>query len=409
MNLARTVGVAQPPAAPAARPTAPMPVAESGAMREVLSAAEDVAMGNTTVLVLGESGTGKEVVARYIHRCSPRAAGPWVAVNCAAMPAELLESELFGHERGAFTGAAERRVGRIEQADKGTLLLDEISELPPPLQAKLLRVLQEREVDRLGGGRPVPVDVRIIATSNRDLGQMVERKLFRADLYYRLFVFPIVLPPLRDRPDDIPVLANHLLRKLAEDLGRPVPTLADDAIRGLARYRFPGNVRELGNILERALVRCRFGVIDLQFLDIGIHEPRSSVAALGRTERAPLPERRFLPEGVPIDLSSLERLAIQEALRRENGNRTRAARVLGISLRTLRNKLREYRERSDGAGRVAPAASADGQIVPGEGTDERDDASGPIVADAAPFEEPTVAPSPARGSHLLPAHKEQAA
>ena len=406
MNLARTIGSAPTPAAPAARPAAPIPVAESAVMREVLGAAEDVAMGNTTVLVLGESGTGKEVVARYIHRCSPRASGPWVAVNCAAMPAELLESELFGHERGAFTGAAERRVGRIEQADKGTLLLDEISELPPPLQAKLLRVLQEREVDRLGGGRPVPVDVRIIATSNRDLGQMVERKLFRADLYYRLFVFPIVLPPLRERPDDIPVLANHLLRKLAEDLGRPAPTLADDALRGLARYRFPGNVRELGNILERALVRCRYSVIDLQYLDLGIHEPRSSVAAMGRTERAPLPERRFLPEGVPIDLGSLERLAIQEALRRENGNRTRAARVLGISLRTLRNKLREYRERAEGiAVRDSAAASADGQVLPLEG----DELSGPTVDDAAAFAEVPASTTPARSSHLVPAHKEQAA
>jgi len=406
MNLARTIGSAPPPAAPAARTAAPIPVAESAIMREVLGAAEDVAMGNTTVLVLGESGTGKEVVARYIHRCSPRASGPWVAVNCAAMPAELLESELFGHERGAFTGAAERRLGRIEQADKGTLLLDEISELPPALQAKLLRVLQEREVDRLGGGRSVPVDVRIIATSNRDLGQMVERKLFRADLYYRLFVFPIVLPPLRERPDDIPVLANHLLRKLAEELGRPVPTLADDALRGLARYRFPGNVRELGNILERALVRCRYSVIDLQYLDLGIPEPRSSVAAMGRTERAPLPERRFLPEGVPIDLGSLERLAIQEALRRENGNRTRASRILGISLRTLRNKLREYRERAEGiAVRDSAAASADGQVLPLEG----DELSGPIVDDAAAFAEAPANTTPARSSHLVPSHKEQAA
>jgi two-component system response regulator FlrC len=403
MNLARTIGSAPTPAAPAARTAAPIPVAESAAMREVLGAAEDVAMGNTTVIILGESGTGKEVVARYIHRCSPRASGPWVAVNCAAMPAELLESELFGHERGAFTGAAERRVGRIEQADKGTLLLDEISELPPPLQAKLLRVLQEREVDRLGGGRPVPVDVRIIATSNRDLGQMVERKLFRADLYYRLFVFPIVLPPLRDRPDDIPVLANHLLRKLAEDLGRPAPALADDALRGMARYRFPGNVRELGNILERALVRCRYSVIDLQHLDIGVHEPRTSIAALGRTERAPLPERRFLPEGVPIDLGSLERLAIQEALRRENGNRTRAARILGISLRTLRNKLREYR--AGAPARRPGAASADGQILPDGG----DDSGRLAVPLAAPFEEAGGPTSAARPSHLGSSRKEQVA
>jgi len=390
----------------AASRTAPSLIALSPAMRDAVAAAEDVAVGTTTVLILGESGTGKEVLARHIHHCSPRAAGPWVAVNCAALPGDLLEAELFGHERGAFTGATERRIGRVERADGGTLLLDEVSELPLPLQAKLLRVLQEREVDRLGGGRSVPVDVRIIATSNRDLGQMVERKLFRADLYYRLFVFPIVLPPLRERPDDIPALANHLLRKLAEDLGRPAPTLADDALRGLARYRFPGNVRELGNILERALVRCRYAVIDLQYLDLGIHEPRSSVAALGRTERAPLPERRFLPEGVPIDLGSLERLAIQEALRRENGNRTRAARILGISLRTLRNKLREYRERADGiAVSDSAAASADGQLLPIEG----DELSGPIVDDAAAFAEVPANTAPARSSHLAPSHKEQAA
>jgi two-component system response regulator FlrC len=407
MNLARTVA-SVPPAASAPRGAAPFPVAESPAMRDVLGAAEDVAVGNTTVLILGESGTGKEVVARYIHRCSPRTSGPWVAVNCAAMPAELLESELFGHERGAFTGAAERRVGKIEQADKGTLLLDEISELPLALQAKLLRVLQEREVDRLGGGRPVPVDVRVIATSNRDLAQMVERKLFRADLYYRLFVFPIVLPPLRDRPADIPVLAIHMLRRLAEELGRETPTLADDALRGLGRYRFPGNVRELGNILERALVRCRYAVIDLQYLDLGVHEPRSSVAALGRSERAPLPDRRFLPEGVPIELGSLERLAIQEALRRENGNRTHAARLLGISLRTLRNKLREYRAGADAAPRQPAAASAGGQILP-----DLDDESGPIDVGGAPaFAEvpaSTAAPAAARTSHLGAGDKEQAA
>ena len=415
MNLVRTAG-AVPPAASLPRAPAPIPVAESAAMREVLGAVEDVAIGNTTVLILGESGTGKEVIARYIHRCSPRASGPWVAVNCAAMPSELLESELFGHEKGAFTGAGERRVGRIEQADKGTLLLDEISELPLALQAKLLRVLQEREVDRLGGGRPVPVDVRIIATSNRDLAQMVERKLFRADLYYRLFVFPIVLPPLRDRPDDIPALATHLLNKLAADLGRPAPTLADDALGGLARYRFPGNVRELGNILERAMVRCRFPVIDLQFLDLGI-QPRSSVVALGRTERAPLPERRFLPEGVPIDLPSLERLAIQEALRREGGNRTRAARILGISLRTLRNKLRDYRtnaaartsgDASDDTGppgRASRAASAGGQIVP----DEDDDGDQAAPDHGVTFEDLAPRSPPARPSHNKAGSKEHVA
>ncbi|HXI54859.1 MAG TPA: sigma-54 dependent transcriptional regulator [Polyangia bacterium] len=347
------------------------PVAHSAAMREVLAAAEDVAMGSTTVLLLGESGTGKEVVARHIHRCSPRANGPWVAVNCAALPSELLESELFGHERGAFTGAADRRIGRIEQAEKGTLLLDEISELPPALQAKLLRVLQEREVDRVGGGKPIPVDVRIIATSNRDLGEMVRRRQFRQDLYYRLFVFPIVLPPLRDRPDDIPALIDHLLQKLSESLGRPAPVLSEGAQAALAAYPYPGNVRELGNILERALVRCRVSTLELGHLwpgearDLGtgdgaatmLSQPDAlpSVSLPSRNSGGRVPERRFLPEGVPIDLPSLERLAIQEALRRVNGNRTHASRLLGISLRTLRNKLREFRVR---------AASADGQVLP---------------------------------------------
>jgi two-component system response regulator FlrC len=356
-------------------------VANSQAMREVLAASEDVAVGSTTVLLLGESGTGKEVVARHIHRCSPRANGPWVAVNCAALPADLLESELFGHERGAFTGAVDRRVGRIEQADKGTLLLDEISEMPLALQAKLLRVLQEREVDRVGGGKPVPVDVRVIATSNRDLGEMVRLRQFRQDLYYRLFVFPIVLPPLRERPDDIPALVDHLLQKLSESLGRPAPTLSDGAQAALSTYAYPGNVRELGNILERALVRCRVSTLELGHLwptesrepaghSLAAPSPSpspslSSSSPVSGSGSAPaivrphsggvLPERRFLPEGVPIDLPSLERLAIQEALRRVNGNRTHAARLLGISLRTLRNKLREYRAR---------ATSADGQILP---------------------------------------------
>jgi two-component system response regulator FlrC len=333
-------------------------------MREVMAAAEDVAMGATTVLILGESGTGKEIVARHIHRCSPRGNSPWVAVNCAALPSDLLESELFGHERGAFTGANDRRIGRIEQADKGTLLLDEISELPLGLQAKLLRVLQEREVDRVGGGRPVPVDVRIIATSNRDLGEMVQRKLFRQDLYYRLFVFPIVLPPLRERPDDIPALTDHLLHKLSESLGRPAPTLTEDAMEALASYRYPGNVRELGNILERALVRCRVPTLDLRHLwpadsvelPTATLETKDAPAPAARYSGGRIPERKFLPEGVPLELASLERLAIQEALRRLNGNRTHAARLLGISLRTLRNKLREFRVR---------AASADGQFVPG--------------------------------------------
>jgi transcriptional regulator with GAF, ATPase, and Fis domain len=359
-------------------------------MREVMAAAEDVALASTTVLISGESGTGKEVLSRYIHQCSARARGPWVAINCAALPADLLEGELFGHERGAFTGATERRLGRIELADKGTLLLDEISELPLTLQAKLLRVLQEREVDRVGGRRPIPVDVRIIATSNRSLAEMVAAREFRTDLYYRLNVFPIMLPPLRERAEDIPVLAEQLLRVVSDGLGRSAPVLSAEALSALGRYTFPGNVRELGNILERALVRCRQPVLGAEelalpaeatALAIHSHSPwplasapelaaarspattmslaspsqgwpssfRAQAAsatgtsdrALGRPGMDEDPGR--LPEGLPLDLGALERLAIAEALRRDGGNRTHAARRLGISVRTLRNKLSFYR------------------------------------------------------------------
>jgi len=329
------------------------PVALSAQMREVLGSVEDVAFANTTVLLLGESGTGKEVLSRLIHRLSPRAAGPWVAVNCAALPGELLESELFGHERGAFTGAADRRTGKVELADKGTLLLDEISELPLNLQAKLLRVLQEREVDRVGGQRPVAVDVRVIATSNRDLAEMVARKQFRADLYYRLCVYPIVVPPLRDRLEDVPALAAHLLTEIAARIGREAPELTPNALACLQSYAYPGNVRELANILERALVRCRAPRLAAEHLDPMLRA--ASIRALPRPEVIPTDG---LPPGLPIELDALERLAITEALRRVGGNRTHAARLLGISLRTLRNKLRAWRAEA--------ALSAGGQPLPGE-------------------------------------------
>jgi transcriptional regulator with GAF, ATPase, and Fis domain len=340
------------------------PIGGSALMREVLAAVDDVAPANTTVLLLGESGTGKEVFARHIHRLSERAQGAWVAVNCAALPGELLESELFGHERGAFTGATERRIGRIEQADRGTLLLDEISEMPLPLQAKLLRVLQEREVDRVGGGRSIPVDVRVIATSNRDLEQMVAQKLFRADLYYRLSVFPIALPPLRERREDISLLAAHLVGQIAERLGRPAPTLSASACACLAAHDYPGNVRELGNILERALVRCRATELSAEHLDRSLRPGAGATSVtLPKAEATEPPA--LLPPGLPIDLGQLERLAIAEALRRVEGNRTHAARLLGISLRTLRNKLRAQRE--EAAGRAGqPLPSDDTRVGGGE-------------------------------------------
>jgi two-component system response regulator FlrC len=357
------------------------PVAVSPAMREVLNAVEDVAFANTTVMLLGESGTGKEVLARLIHRLSPRSSGPWVAVNCAALPGELLESELFGHERGAFTGAGDRRTGKIELADKGTLLLDEISELPLPLQAKLLRVLQEREVDRVGGARPVPVDVRVIATSNRDLAEMVARKEFRADLYYRLCVYPIVLPALRDRPEDVPPLAQALLAEIAIRLGRAAPELAPGALACLEAYAYPGNVRELGNILERALVRCRSPRLGAEHLDPMLRGPSSPAAEMVPSRSSPLGGGPLGGAGLPLDLSALERLAIAEALKRVGGNRTHAARLLGISLRTLRNKLRAFRAEA--------ALSAGGQGLPADVDDEG--AAGMVSSLARPSQEDSAA------------------
>jgi len=355
------------------------PIGDTQVMQDVLSAVEDVARASTTVLLLGESGTGKEVFARYIHGISPRSTGPWIAVNCAALPGELLESELFGHEKGSFTGAADRRIGRIEQADHGTLLLDEISEMPIALQVKLLRVLQEREVDRVGGVRPVPVDVRIIATSNRDLATLVAHGEFRADLYYRLSVFPIFLPPLRERRDDIPALVARLTEEIALRLGRPAPVLSAEALTELLAYEFPGNVRELANVLERVLVRCHSADVPAKHISValaavGISSIRpstgeaagrrplrpavsASTECLGNVSDSVRPRTAdFMLDGFPLALAELERMAILEALRRVHGNRTHAARLLGISLRTLRNKLRNLRHSGD--------LTPDGQLLP---------------------------------------------
>jgi DNA-binding NtrC family response regulator len=285
-----------------------------------------------------------------------------VAVNCAALPAELLESELFGHERGAFTGAAERRAGRFEQASGGTLLLDEVSELPLTLQAKLLRVLQEREIDRVGGGRPVPVDVRIVATTNRDLTAMVAAGQFRSDLFYRLNVYPIHLPPLRLRAEDLAPLAALLLAEAAGEQGREPPPLSAAARQALQAHRFPGNVRELRNLLERAVVRCRQGEIEPHHLGLGSAALSVAAAYSTATEAAALVAEGLLPSHLPIDLGALEKLAIEEALRRVHGNRTHAARLLGIGLRTLRNKLKAWRE----AGLpVPPADPAERPLSPG--------------------------------------------
>jgi two-component system response regulator FlrC len=307
---------------------------EDPAMAKVLSLAEGVAISQATVLIQGESGTGKELLARFIHSRSPRGHRPFIAVNCAALPDGLLESELFGHERGAFTGALMRKIGKFEMAHQGTILLDEISEMNLGLQAKLLRVLQEREVDRIGGREPVQVNIRVIATTNRSLRQEVEQGRFREDLYYRLNVFPITLPPLRERPSDIPVLARHFVRATASRNGLTVPRISEAALTVLLGRLWKGNVRELENAVERAVLLAGDGGIGPEH--VTVEEPARGLAPLAPAHTPSLPASGSLWE--------MERDLIMHTLDRVKGNRTHAAKVLGISIRTLRNKLREYRQ-----------------------------------------------------------------
>jgi len=303
---------------------------------ELVTLASHVAASDTTVLIGGESGTGKEVLARLLHRLSNRADGPFVAVNCAAIPENMLEALLFGHEKGAFTGAHEARPGKFEQAQGGTLLLDEISELDIGLQAKLLRVLQEKEVDRIGGRAPIRLNVRIVATTNRDLREQVAAGRFREDLYYRLSVFPLTTPPLRDRPADIVPLARYFLQK-ATGGSRPVPTLADDSLSALTSQRWPGNVRELQNTLQRAVILCSGNVIrarDLRF-ELPVSAGPAVKANPGRPATA---EEPLLHE----NLHTVEGHLIVDALQRA-GSRQKAADLLGVSPRTLRYKIARLR------------------------------------------------------------------
>jgi two-component system response regulator FlrC len=297
------------------------------AMRPVVEALDKVARTNATVLLLGESGTGKEVAARAIHAQSPRRDRPFMAVSCAAIPATLLESELFGHEKGAFTGASERRRGRLELADGGTFFLDEVGELGGEQQAKLLRVLQERRFERVGGSRTLEVDVRWVAATNRDLRTMIEQGKFREDLYHRLAVFPIRLPPLRERPADLAPMARALLLRVARELGRPPLRLAAGAERKLAGYRWPGNARELLNTLERAAILADGA--ELREEHIWLEEARPAPAAAGGGI-----------EG--WRLADIEREAIERTLESVGGNRRRAAELLGIGERTLYEKLKKY-------------------------------------------------------------------
>ena len=356
-------------------------VSKSAAMQRVFELARVAARSASTILVLGESGSGKEVLARAIHAESPRAAGPFVAISCAALTETLLESELFGHEKGAFTGAVARRKGKFEAAAGGTLFLDEVGDISPKLQLDLLRVLEERKFQRVGGSESIAADVRIVAATNRDLGKAVADESFREDLFYRLNVIPVTLPPLRERREDIPLLVQHFLERLSKELKKRLDGVSPEGMAALVAHGWPGNVRELRNVLERALVRCHgpvLGAGHLRIVGAGANSTSTaisistatstSISTLGQTFSPSLSLDRL-----PLDLSGLERIAIEEALRRVKGNRTHAARLLGIGLRTLRNKLRAYRESGID---VEPAESAERQ-----GTPCAPDAPTPIAQD----------------------------
>lgn len=336
------------------------------AMRQVLKLADQIAPSDASVLITGESGTGKEVMARYIHAKSKRASAEFVALNCAAIPENLLESELFGHEKGAFSGAVARRIGKFEQADGGTLLLDEISEMDPRLQAKLLRAIQEREIDRVGGAKPVKVNVRILATSNRNMEESVRKGDFREDLYFRLNVVNLRLPSLREKPQDVPVLAEHFAKRYAEMNGLPDRPLSEGAMAALTAHHWPGNVRELENTLHRAVLLAQGDEIGPDAIMLtgtpgAPSMPRpapaaaaappsagdsamSTPAASGGSAESSGDSASGESSLVGKTVAAVERDLIIDTLHHCLGNRTHAANILGISIRTLRNKLKQYAE-----------------------------------------------------------------
>lgn len=358
--------------APAANSGGRPIITKNARMNKMLDLARGVAASPATVLLQGESGTGKELLARYIHQHSPRVEGPFVAINCASLPESLLESELFGHEKGAFTGAVTRKQGKFELADGGTILLDEVSEMDLALQAKLLRVLQEGEIDRVGGKEPQKIDVRVIATTNRNLKQWVDAGNFRADLYYRLNVIPFYIPSLKERLDDVPLLADHFRGKYATMNNKNVKSLSSAALEALGRYDWPGNIRELENTLARGVLLASGTTVephDLFMDEAGFmaaleRSVPAAAAVQAEPEAAAEPEEQPslfngldvpAPEsgpagsmtaftgGVLMTIEEMERRLIGQALDKTEGNRTHAARILGISVRTLRNKLAEYR------------------------------------------------------------------
>ena len=308
-------------------------IGESPAIAEVRHLVGRVARSTASVLLLGDTGTGKEVAARLIHASSDRADRPFIAVNCAALPTTLMESELFGHEAGAFTGATARKLGRFELADEGTIFLDEVAEVAPDVQVKLLRVLQEREIIRVGGVAPICCDVRVIAATNRDLAEEMRAGRFREDLYYRLNVFPIEIPPLRDRKGDIPLLVEHFLHRLAGEMNLPAPAITPEAVAALGRYDFPGNIRELQNVLERACLLCGGGQDESPE-----HSPTITPEHLPRDLSAPAEQA----DDGGSALAAGEKAMILAALRDNAWNQSRAARALGISRDNIRYRIKKY-------------------------------------------------------------------
>lgn len=309
-------------------------VGNSAPMREIYSLVEQLAPSSASVLITGDSGTGKELIARTIHQLSPRRDKPFIGINCSAIPESLMESELFGHEKGAFTGAASRRAGCFELADGGTLLLDEIAEMPPLLQAKLLRVIEERSVRRLGSRKEIDVDVRLLAATNQDPAEAVSKGTLREDLLYRLNVFRIQLPPLKKRKEDLPLLAQYLVTNLAEKHARPARFVSPAALEALQFHAWPGNVRELRNVIERAVVICSGEQIERHHF---------APYPIDQRERLRNEDTITFPVGTPIE--EVERQMIMRTLQKTKNNKTRAAELLGISLKTLHNKLNLYRER----------------------------------------------------------------
>ena len=324
-------------------------ISQSNNIHALLTMMRNIAKSKSSVLIQGESGTGKELFARYIYYHSNRKNRPFIAINCAAIPHHLLESEMFGYEKGAFTGAIQRKLGKFELADGGTLLLDEIGEMDIQLQAKLLRVLQESKVDRLGGREPVPIDVRIIATTNADMRKGIEEKKIREDLFYRLNVIPINIPPLRERKEDIAILCNHFLEKYCQINGRKEVNISTETLQTLQGYTWPGNVRELEHVIERSILLCEGNTIQPE--QLYLDKPIQIVQQGTETPSVFIPHAKNTSTSLST-LKDMEKFMIFDALTKANGNRTKASKILGISVRTMRNKLQEY--------------EAEGETIPGD-------------------------------------------